>query len=170
MRGLASGLIIALVSVCISTAQASTTGSKDMGNRLGVGYSDSLAVKFYPSNDWALSAALGIDTNTTNATGNSIFGIGAKFYKTIFTESMLNFFLGAGVGLISSGPASGVTGGSTSSGFDLDAFGGCEFFFPGLDNLGFNFMFGVGVTSISSGVRFRTIGDSPLTGGIYFYF
>jgi hypothetical protein len=174
MKFLVSALMVVLFLQSVSHA---SPGVKDMSNRLGVGYSDSfsisplpsVAVKYYPNNDWALSLALGIDTNTLNSGGNSDFGLGGKFYKTIFTESMLNFFMGAGAGLISQGPASGGTG-TTSSGFELEGFGGCEFFIPGLENIGFDFLFGVGVTSISSGVRFRTIGESPLKAGMYFYF
>jgi hypothetical protein len=161
----------------LSSQSNAAAGAKDMANRLGVGYSDdfsiqpmpSLAVKFYPSNDWALSGAFGIDTNTTNSNGASNFGLGGKFYKTIFTEANLYFFMGAGLSLLTTGPASGSTG-STSSGFEVSALGGCEFFFPGLENLGFNFILGVGVTSLSSGVRFRTIGESPLNAGMFFYF
>jgi hypothetical protein len=162
--------------IFIQSVSQANPGLKDMSNRLGVGYSDSfsvalpsVAVKYYPNNDWALSLALGIDTNTLNTGGNSDFGLGGRFYKTIFTETMLNFFMGAGAAIISQGPASGGTG-TSSSGFELSGYGGCEFFFPGLENIGFNFLFGVGVTSISSGVRFRTIGESPLHAGMYFYF
>ena len=170
--------LVILILFLFPTFSQAGPGTKDMSNRLGVGYSDSfsisplpsVAVKYYPNNDWALSLALGIDTNTLNSSsGNSDFGLGGNFYKTIFTESMLNFFMGAGAAIVSQGPASGGTG-TTSSGFELSGFGGCEFFFPGLENIGFNFLFGVGVTSISSGVRFRTIGESPLKAGIYFYF
>lgn len=172
-------LIILFSVLSIPSAQAaiSSTGAKDMSNRLGVGYSNdfsianlpSVSVKFYPSNDWALSAALGIDTQSAPANGNSNFGLGAKVYKTIFTETMLNFFMGAGVSLVSQGPASGATG-STNSGFDINAFGGVEFFVPGLENLGFDFIFGAGVTSLPTGVRFRTLGESPLNAGMFFYF
>jgi len=156
----------------------SPSQAKDMTSRLGVGYMNdfsiqplpSIAVKYYPSTDIAVSAALGVDTNTTNTTGgSSAFGFGAKFYKTIFTEDNLNFFMGAGAGLVSLAPASGGSG-STNSGFELSGFAGAEFFIPGLDSLGFNFSAGVGVTSLSSGVRFRTIGESPLNAGMFFYF
>jgi hypothetical protein len=165
-------LFVLLISITLPA------GAKDMSNRLGIGYSDdfairpmpSIAMKYYPSSDTAVSAALGIDTNTTNSnSGNSVFGIGAKFYKTIFSETMMNFYMGAGISLLSTGPSSGGSG-STSSGFDFDGFGGAEFYLPGLENLGINFQFGMGVTSISSGVRFRTIGDTPLNAGLYFYF
>jgi hypothetical protein len=152
--------------------------AKDLTSRLGVGYTDSfgisnlpsLAVKYYPSNDLAVSASLGIDTNTTNSTaGSSNFGFGARVYKTVFTEENLNFFMGAGGALISTGPTSGGSG-SNSSGFELAGFCGVEFFWPGLDSLGFNFLGGIGITSLSSGVRFRTLGESPFKAGMFFYF
>jgi hypothetical protein len=60
--------------------------------------------------------------------------------------------------------------GSTESGFQLLAYGGAEFFFAGLENLGFSTEFGPSVTSLSSQVRFATFGDSPLRAGITFYF
>jgi hypothetical protein len=155
---------------------STSTFAKDMTSRLGVGYSDqfstsmpSVAVKYYSSQDFALSAALGIDTNTTNsAAGGSNFGFGARIYKTIFPEDNLNFYMGAGVGLLTIG--STTVGGTSTSGFELSGFAGCELFFPGLDSVGINFQAGIGVTSLSSGVRFRTIGDSPLRAGMFFYF
>lgn len=167
-----------LLALFLVLAYGPSANAKDMTSRLGIGYSDSfsvspmpsLAVKYYPSMDWSLSAALGVDTNTINASGGSSnFGFGVKAYKTIFTEESLNFYMGAGAGLISSSPAAGAQG-STNSGFELSGFCGAEFFIPGLESLGFNFQAGVGVTSLSSGVRFRTIGQSPLNAGIYFYF
>ena len=62
------------------------------------------------------------------------------------------------------------TDGKTASGFDLAGVVGAEFFWPGLENLGVNFEAGVGVTSLSSEVRVRTIGDHPLRAGMFFYF
>jgi hypothetical protein len=177
--GLEFVIVLTYLLVLAAIEYPHTAHAKDLTSRLGVGYSDSfaikplpsIAVKYYPSTDIAVSAALGIDTNSsdTNQSGNSNFGFGAKLYKTIFTEDNLNFYMGAGASLLSSSPASG-TGGTTSSGFELGGFVGGEFFIPGLDSLGFNFMAGVGVTSLSSGVRFRTIGETPLSAGIYFYF
>ena len=152
--------------------------AKDMTSRLGIGYSDSfsvspmpsLGVKYYSSSDLAFSAALGIDTNSSNTqNGNSNFGFGAKVYKTVFLEENLNFYMGGGAGIVSISPTSGGAG-TTNSGFELTGFFGAEFFIPGLESLGINFQAGIGVTSLSSGVRFRTIGDSPLKAGIYFYF
>lgn len=162
--------IISLIAVA-STA----TFAKDLTSRLGVGYSDSfsstdlpsIAVKYYSGKDFAISAALGINTQST--TGTSNFGFGARAYKTVFPEDNLNFYMGGGAALVSFGPAAGGTG-STTSGFELSGFAGVEFFVPGLDSVGFNFEAGVGVVSVSSGVTFRTIGNTPLKAGMYFYF
>lgn len=163
----------------IILASALPCWGKNMTSRLGVGYSDSftirpmpsMAVKYYPSENMAVSAALGIDTNTTNSSsGQSNFGFGAKIYRTIFPEDFMNFYMGAGAGLISTNPSSGSSGGSTSSGFELSGFCGVEFFLPNLESVGWNFQAGIGVSSLSSGVKFRTIGDTPFQAGMYFYF
>ena len=88
-----------------------------------------------------------------------------KLNRIVFQEDNLNFYLGAGAGLLSV-----ETAGVNESGFQLLAYGGMEFFFAGLDNLGFSCEFGPSVTSLSSQVRFATFGDSPLRAGITFYF
>jgi hypothetical protein len=144
---------------------SSISWSKDLTSRLGVGFSDnfseslpSLHVKYYSSLETAFSAALGVDTDKDN----SKFGFLAKVYRTIFMEDNLNFYMGAGAGLLSQ-----EISGSNSSGFELNGYAGVEFFLPGLDSLGLSFEMGVGVSSPSSGTRFRTIGQ---TAGVVFYF
>lgn len=165
-----------LIFILVTTF-STTVLATDMTSRLGVGYSNfmsvgdmpSLAVKYYPSEQLALSAALGIDTSTenSNSSGNSNFGFNVGVYKTIFPEENMNFFMGANAGLVSSKP---ISSGDSSSGFELAGFIGAEFFVPGIESLGFNIMAGIGVTSTSAGVRFKTIGYSPLHAGMYFYF
>lgn len=144
--------------------------SKDMGSRMGVGYANqfgldsdlpSLAMRYYPNPDYGLMGTLGVDTQKDN----SRFGFQAKILKIVFKEDNLNFYTGAGAGIISR-----EQDGHTDSGFDLSGLFGAEFFLAGLENLSFNFEAGVGVTSVSSEVRFRTIGDHPLRAGIFFYF
>lgn len=146
------------------------THAVDLGSRLGIGYSNqfgldqdlpSLAVRYYPNGDYGLMGSLGVDTTKDN----SRFGASVKILKLVYKETNLNFYTGAGAGVISREIA-----GDTDSGFDLTGFFGCEFFFSGLENLGWNFEAGVGVTSVSSEVRFRTVGDHPLKAGIFFYF
>ncbi len=164
----------ALAAVAATIAGLALTVSrpvhaKDLTNRLGIGYANnfstnipSLAVRYYPNPKVAVGAELGVDTQQNN----SNFGFQLNVHRVVFTEDNLNFFMGSSAGLISTQTA----GSSTQSGFELAAFVGCQFFFTGLPNLGFNFDAGMGVDSISSQVRVRTIGDDPLHAGIYFYF
>jgi hypothetical protein len=148
----------------------SSAFAKDLSNRLGVGYSNqfgvsselpSIAVRYYPNANYGLMAALGVDTEDQN----SRFGFSAKIMKIVFREDNMNFYTAASAGIVSRELA-----GKNDSGFDLSGLVGAEFFLPGLENLGISFEGGVGVTSISSQVRFRTIGDSPLRAGMIFYF
>jgi len=157
-------VLIALTLVILPLAAQ----AKDMSNRLGIGYKNQfgadvpgVAVQYYPGSDLALSGTLGVDTQTAN----SRFGAMLKLNKVVFQEDNMNFYMGAGAGLLSQ-----ETTGRTDSGFELMGFGGAEFFLPGLENLGFSFEAGVAVTSLSNGVRFRTFGDSPLRAGMIFYF
>lgn len=149
---------------------SSMVQAKDLTNRLGVGYSNnfgvvedlpSLAVRYYPNPDYGLSGVLGVDTEK-NA---SKFGLMAKLMRLVFRENNMNFFVAGAAGIVSREMA-----GKNDSGFEASGTFGGEFFFPGLDSLSFTFEAGVGVTSISSEVRFRTIGDHPLRAGILFYF
>lgn len=157
-------LLVFSASVVFSTqAQA-----VDLANRLGVGYSDQLSselpaitARYYPNASTGLSLAVGINTQNNF----SRFGALAKLYRIVFTENNMNFYVGGGAGLLSV-EASGVN----QSGFELMGFLGGEFFFSGLENLGFTFEAGVGIRSDSDGTLFRTIGDHPLKGGIIFYF
>ena len=165
-----------IISVVLALFLAPTVGlSKDLSSRLGVGISDQFAevngsslpsvmVKYYPSMDLGFSAALAVDTEKDN----SKFGFLVKMYKLLgggFMEDNLNFYMGGGAGLLSVEQS-----GENDSGFELTGFAGAEFFFSGLENLGFSFEAGVGVVSISSEVRFRTIADHPFRAGITFYF
>ena len=155
--------ILALGLLLGASAQA-----KELTNRLGVGYTDqfgsslpSLAVRYYPNAKLGLSASLGVDTQKDN----SRFGFMARLHRVIFPEDNLNFYMGAGAGILSV-----ETAGKNESGFELSGFFGAEFFLYGLESLAFIFEGGVGVTSISSEVRFRTLGDHPVRAGMAFYF
>lgn len=144
--------------------------AKDLTSRLGVGYSNnfgvvsdmpSLAARYFPNEDYALSGALGVDTEEDS----SRFGLMGKIMRLIFREPNMNFFVAGGAAIVSREQNN-----STDSGFEASATFGGEFFFAGLDSLSFTFEAGLGVTSISSDVRFRTVGDHPLRAGILFYF
>lgn len=143
--------------------------AKDLTSRLGIGYKNqfsaelpSIAAQYYPAADIGLSASLGVDTQDND----SKFGFMVRLYKIVFMEDNLNFYMGTGAGLLSTETAAG----QNESGFELAGYAGCEFFFSGLESLGFSFETGAAITSVSSGVRFRTFGDSPIRAGMMFYF
>ncbi len=162
---------IVLFSILMATS-LSFGADKSLEHRLGVGYSNQVGVgdvvglpsimaKYYTSKDLAFSGAVGISTGETN----SAFGLLFKIYRVIFPEDSMLFYMGGGAGLVSNKVA-----GDNSSGFELMGVVGSEFFFPGLENLGFMFEAGIGVISLSSDVSFRTIGQSPINAGMVFYF
>ncbi len=164
IRHLSAAFTVLCLLICANPAQA-----KDLTNRLGIGYSNqfsnevpSIAAKYYPSSEIGLTAALGLDTGPTN----NKFGFMAKVHRVIFPEDNMNFYMGAGAGLLSNK----VSGGTNESGFELMGFVGAEFFLTGLESLGFSFEAGVGVVSVTSGVTFRTIGDNPFKACVVFYF
>ncbi len=142
--------------------------AKDLTSRLGIGFKNQssvdlpgIAIQYWPGSELGVSATVGLDTQTNN----SKFSAMAKVYRVIFPEDNLNFYMGAGAGMLSV-----ETVGKNESGFELLGFAGVEFFFPGLDSVGWSFEAGTAITSISSGTRFRTFGDSPLRAGAIFYF
>lgn len=161
-------LIWSLVGFSIVLLSLRQAEAKDLTSRLGAGFSNqfseglpSLAVKYYPDPNLGIGAALGVDTQENN----SKFGFMAKLYRILFSESNMNFYMGAGAGLVSV-----EVNNDSDSGFEVAGYFGGEFFFTGLESLGFSFEAGVGVTSINSEVRFRTIGDDPFRAGMTFYF
>lgn len=174
VRQTAIGLFIfAAATLVLSFLAVSPAQAKDLTSRLGVGYKNqfseelpSIAVQYYPSANLGLSAALGVDTKDDD----SRFGFMVKLYRIIFMEDNMNFYMGSGIGVISLEELNSKGKSENESGFELNGYVGGEFFLPGLDSLGFSFEAGIGVTSISSEVRFRTIGDHPLKAGVTFYF
>lgn len=160
-------IIITAVLFVASSISSSISAAKDMESRLGVGYKEvsavslpALAVSYFPSSDYGLLGFIGIDTRDQNS--SSVFGVTLR--RILFKENQLNFFLG-GSGMVLSQEVSG----DSSSGFEANAIAGAEFFLSGLDNIGFSFEAGFGVTNLKK-TRFRSFGDSPLKAGMFFYF
>ena len=170
-------IVLSLIGVTDST------WAKDVSGRLGIGYTDqfsidipSVTVQYYPNQELGVSTTLGVDTQE----GNSKFGFMVKVYRILFVENQMNFYIGSGAAIISQKWTSKLPSNKASdadknsddnvTGFELNGYVGGEFFIPGLDSLGFSFEAGVGITSMSSHVRFRTFGDHPVKAGIIFYF
>ncbi len=152
---------------CIFTI-SSQVDAKDMMHRLGVGFKNntsesipSLAVAYYASKNYALTGGFGVDTKKNY----SSLQMNAGLRRMIYFENNLNFYMGAQFGVINfETPADG-----KNTGVDFLAVGGVEFFFSGLENLGFSLETGVGVSTLKDS-RFRTVADDPLRAGILFYF
>jgi hypothetical protein len=150
------------------TTHSSSADAKNLTNRLGVGMSNkfsfdmpSLAAQYYPNSEFGFTAALGVDTRKDN----SLFGIQGGVRRMVFAESNLNFYMGGSMSIVSV-----ETAGNSESGFELNGVVGAEFFLSGLENLGFNFETGIGVASLKSGTRFRTLAYDPFHAGVIFYF
>lgn len=156
-----------LFSFALVSMIASTAFGKDLSSRLGVGIKNntsfdlpSLAAVYYPSADIGITGGLGIDTQKDNS--KMTLNVGVR--RILFREDHSNFYFGGQAALINDEVA-----GDKQSGFELNALFGAEFFFTGLDSLGFSFEGGVGVASLEE-VRFRTFADHPFRAGIIFYF
>ena len=137
--------------------------AKDLTNRLGVGVKShdtlslpQLAVVYNPTSEYAVTGALGIDTQKDE----SRFALDAGVRRIVFKEDHMNFFMGGNLGLVNF-----ETVGNKQSGFELNAVFGGEFFFAGLDSLGFSFEGGAGVVSADD-VRFKTLANFA----VIFYF
>ncbi len=154
--------IFAILVLASGIAQA-----KDLSSRLGIGYRNAYSINipsvstvYYPSSNWGLVGALGVDTKDQNS--SFVFSGGLR--KIIFMEDNMNFFMGGQLSILSQQLTT-----KTNSGFEIGAIAGGEFFLQGLENLGFNFETGIAVSNIDT-VRFRTMGDSFLAAGMIFYF
>lgn len=159
--------LVVLLSVVTSFASA-----KDLSSRLGIGIKNNsavdlpqLATVYYPNEDFALTAGLGTDTEENNS--KFVFNVGAR--RILFKENNMNFYYGGQVGMLNIETPTGAGNSDKESGFELNVVFGAEFFFTGLDSLGFSFEGGVGLSSLDE-TRFRTIGDHPLKAGLVFYF
>lgn len=157
-------------AACVFAISLSALSSqaKDLTHRLGVGFKNntsmsvpSLAAVYYSSKDMAWTASAGFDTQKNN----SSMQVSAGVRQMIYFENNLNFYAGAQAGIINYETTT--TGKST--GFEVLAVGGAEFFFAGLENLGFTVEAGVGLSTANE-TRLRTTADDPLRAGVVFYF
>lgn len=145
--------------------------AKEMPQRLGVGIKNntseelpSLAAIYHISGLTAVTGGVGVDTKKNN----SKFQINAGIRHVIFHEQQLHFYAGGQLGLVTFEEPT-TTGADKDNGFEANLLMGAEFFLTGLENVGFSFEGGLGLSSIKD-TRIRTISDSPLRAGIMFYF
>lgn len=152
--------MIVLASACVF--------AKPMPQRLGVGIKDntsqsipSLMALYNVNNHFAFFGGVGLDTKKDYST----FQLDAGIRHIVFQESNLHFYTGGQFAIVNiEDPVNG-----KQNGFEINAVLGTEFFFAGLENLGFSFEGGMGLSSLKE-TRVRTIADHPLKAGLLFYF
>lgn len=155
----------AVLSLAVEKAEA-----RDLTGRLGLGYNaefansdtsvpnhvPAISLKYAVTRDIALEGVLGFNTGTPS---NDVVGL--KFFKNIFYETNLNFYFTAGGGILN---GQSKTGAEILSGF------GVEWFFPGLESLGFAMETGGELDNLQGSYALKTLGISFLNAGIHFYF
>jgi len=143
----------------------------DLRGRLGVGASNQLAndlpalsLKLQQSKSFALGGLLGLKSDQDH----TLYGVGLKFYRIIFDEPLLNFYLS---GLFATQSYWDEDKDKTKTGFQVDATLGSEFHFQGIESLGFSLEFGFSARDVgkSEGTSFETLGDNFIKAAIHFY-
>ncbi len=147
------------------------TFAADLRGRMGVGASNQLA------NDLP-AVSLKIQQNKTTSIGGllgfksdqdqTLYGAGVKFYRIIFDEPQLNFYL---AGMFATLNYLDDDREKTKTGFQVDGTLGTEFHFSGLESIGFSFEFGLTARNgdPEGGTSFETLGDNFLKAAVHFY-
>ncbi len=162
MKIMSAGLIL------VTILAFNSVYAKDMTHRLGVGFKNNTSVSipsvtavYFADKDVAYTAAVGMDTMQ----GYTAMQISGGMRYIMFFENNLNFYVSGQAGVINyETPATG-----KKSGAEFLALGGVEFFFSGLENLGFTAEAGLGMATLGS-TRVYTTALDPVKAGIIFYF
>ncbi len=143
----------------------------DLRGRMGIGFSNQLAnelpaisLKVQQSKTFALGGLLGFKSDEDN----TLYGAGVRFYRIIFDEPQLNFYL---AGLLATQNFVDPKTDKTKSGYQVDGTLGTEFHITGLESIGFSFEFGISArnTDPEGGSSFQTLGDNFLKAAVHFY-
>ncbi|WP_408096800.1 hypothetical protein ACJVC5_17325 [Peredibacter sp. HCB2-198] len=144
--------------------------SADMRGRLGIGASNQLAneipaisLKIQQSKTFAIGGILGFKSDQDE----TLYGAGVKFYRIIFDEPQLNFYM---AGLFATENYLDEKD-KTKTGYQIDGTLGTEFHLSGLESLGFSFEFGLSVRDADpdGGTSFETLGDQFVKAAVHFY-
>ena len=137
---------------------------------MGVGASNQLAnglpalsLKIQQSKTFALGGVLGFKSDEDH----TLYGVGLKFYRIIFDEPQLNFYM---AGLLASENYLDDED-KVKSGYQIDGTLGTEFHFSGLESMGFSFEFGISARNADKdgGTSLETLGDQFVKAAVHFY-
>ena len=136
-----------------------------MNGRFGLGISnqpetslDNISFKVHTSKRTAYGGVIG----TSNA-DNGGYVMGLKLYRKLIQEENLNFFAALFGAYRNEGPDN-----AEITGFQGDLTFGVEYFFQGLDHLGFSFETGLSVNTFDE-FNFKTKALNTIQGAIHFY-
>ncbi len=142
----------------------------DLRGRMGLGATNQLAngipalsIKVQQTRTFAIGGILGFRSDEDQ----TLYGAGVKFYRIIFDEPQLNFYM---AGLLASENYLDEND-KTKSGFQVDGTLGTEFHFQGLESIGFSAEFGISARNADpeGGTSFETLGDNFLKAAVHFY-
>lgn len=136
-----------------------------MNGRFGIGMTnqpetnlDNVSFKVHTSRRTAYGGVLGASNSD-----NGGYVLGLKLYRKLIQEENLNFFGALFGGYRNEGPE-----GQETTGFQGDLTFGVEYFFQGLNHLGFSFETGVSVNTFDD-FTFKTKALNTLQAAIHFY-
>ncbi len=146
----------------------------DLRGRMGIGVTNQLAndlpavsLKIQQTKTFAIGGLLGFKSDSDN----TLYGAGVKFYRIIFDEPQLNFYM---AGLLATQSFLNDED-KVKTGYQLDGTMGSEFHFVGLESIGFSFEFGVSARTAHKsgekdrGTSFQTLGDQFIKAAVHFY-
>jgi hypothetical protein len=143
----------------------------DLRGRMGVGASSQLAndipaisVKIQQSKTFALGGLVGFKSDQDQ----TLYGAGVKFYRIIFDEPQINFYL---AGLFATLNYLDEVEDKVKDGYQMDGTMGSEFHFQGLESIGFSFEFGLSVRNADAEgeTSIETLGDQFVKAAVHFY-
>ena len=136
-----------------------------MNGRFGLGITnqpetnlDNVSFKVHTSRRSAYGGVLAVSNADTGG-----YLVGLKLYRKLIQEENLNFFGALFGAYLNEG-----TDANKKSGFQGDFTFGVEYFFQGLDHLGFSFETGLSVNTFDDFV-FKTKALNTIQGAIHFY-
>ncbi len=141
--------------------------SRDLSNRIGLGYNNSfsntsfnrlvpaISIKYGVSKDMAVAGLIGLSTVYP-----SVMTLGTKVFKNLFYENNLNFYTAFAIAYVK----------MLNSGVELMGLLGAEYFIPGVESLGLSFETGIGANNLNETFEIKTLGFTFLHAGIHFYF
>lgn len=120
-----------------------------------------ISLKMQTARTMGIGALFGLKSDEDH----TLYGAGLRFYRLLFDEPQLNFYLAGTVASLSYLNDKD----EVKSGYQVDGTLGTEFHFTGLESIGFSFEFGVSVNDTGKGTTLETLGNNFLKAAVHFY-